>query len=348
MKISKLYAGSFILVIAGFIAGCNNAEANKIEKKIVNVEVQKADNDGFGSVIRYSGTIEESESIPLNFSIVGNISRVYVKEGEPVRKGQLLAVLNDVTFKNANEISLAALKQAEDVYSRMAPMYKNGNLPAIKMVEIETGLQQARSAAAMSKKNLDDCSLYSPVSGIVGRRSIEPGMSATPGISAITIVKIEKVFARVSVPENEIAAVKKGGRAFVKVPALGDMLLTGIVEETGVMADPLSHTYKVKIALGNSGKKLMPGMVCDISFEEPSLRSEIVVPNQAVTVDENGGKFIYTADPAAGRAVRKYVQTGRLMRDGIEITRGLNSGELVVVSGQQKLTSSSDIRIINR
>ncbi len=80
----------------------------------------------------------------------------------------------------------------------LSEVYKNGSLPEVKMVEMETGLEQANAAAQIACKNLADCKLFSPANGIIGKRSIEPGMNVIPGITVLTVVKIDKVFIRVS------------------------------------------------------------------------------------------------------------------------------------------------------
>ena len=308
--------------------------------EVIKVKVM----DGSNS-IPYSGTIEESESVSLSFSVVGNVSRVYVSEGEYVKKGQILAELNNETYKNTYEMTLASLKQAEDAYKRLLPMYKNGNLPEIKLVEIETSLQQAKSASTISKKNIDDCKLYSSVDGIVGKRSIDPGMISVPNVTSISIVKIEKVFAKVPISESEISAVKKGSKAKIKISALNDSEFNGTVEEIGVMADPIAHTYKIKIGISNSNLKIKPGMICNVTIEKLNEIPRLVIPDRAVLVDEQGRNFVYSVNN--DKAMRKYVTTGKLLKSGVEIVDGLNDGEEIVISGQQNLVDNSTIKIVN-
>ena len=347
MKMNKIL---IYLLLAGFgycLSGCSgNNKDTSLKNTLTEVEVEQVKTSDDSEALAYSGTIEESETIPLSFSGLGSVARVLVSEGDFVKKGQLLAVLNDETYKNAYEMSLAAQKQAEDAYKRLLPMYKNGNLPEIKLVDIETKLQQAKAAALISKKSVDDCRLYSPVDGIVGKRSIEPGMSAIPNLTSINIVKIEKVFARVAVSENEISSIKKGTKANIKVAALKNSEFTGTVEEIGVLADPIAHTYKIKIGIINKNNQIKPGMICNVTLNKFSETVGLFVPSRAVLVDEQGRNFVYAV--SQNKAVRKYIKTGKLMKNGVEITGGLNDGEQIVVAGQQKLVDSSLIRIVNR
>jgi multidrug efflux pump subunit AcrA (membrane-fusion protein) len=110
--------GVLFLGILIVFTGCNkSSDDNSI--KPVNVEIIQVKNTDGSHVLAYSGTIEESESIPLSFSTVGNVLRVLVSEGDFVKKGQLLAVLNNETYKNIYETALASQKQAEDAYKRL-------------------------------------------------------------------------------------------------------------------------------------------------------------------------------------------------------------------------------------
>jgi len=348
MKISKLIIMFSILTAGVYFTGCSgNDSETPLKDKAVAVQVAPVSfSDGKGALL-YSGTIEESETIPLSFSELGTVARVYVQEGQAVKKGQLLAELNDETYRNAYDMSLATERQAQDAYNRLLPMHNNGTLPEIKFIEAETALQQAKSSSAISKKSLRDCKLYSPTDGIVGKKSIDPGMTATASFASITIVKIQKVYAVVSVPENEISSVKKSDKAGITIAALNNADFTGTVEEIGVVADPISHTYKIKIALNNTDGKIKPGMICNVNLLKENSQMRLIAPFQAVSVDENGNSFVYAVNDDNKSVSFKQVKTGVLFNNGIEITSGVKNGELVVINGRHKLSDKSLIRIIN-
>jgi membrane fusion protein, multidrug efflux system len=350
MKLNKLFSmfTSFTLVCM-LIAGCKNETKESLySKEPVNIEVQQVKKYQSDQEIAYSGTIEESESTSCNFSSMGTVSKVLVNEGQSVRKGQLLADLNSDTYKNTLEISLAMEKRAEDAYKRLEPMYKNGTLPEMKFVEVESGLQQTKAATAIARKNLNDCNLYSPVDGLVGKRSIDPGSSAMPGLGGITIVSIDPVYAKVSIPESEIGNLSKGQKAGIQILALGNTQFSGTINEIGVMADPMSHSYKIKIIIPNKDKKIKPGMVCNVSIASKNDFAGFCIPSQAVLVNEKGNTYVFTVDPSNTRAVRKLIKTGKLLKYGVEIIEGLKEGEQIVVTGQHKLVDNSPVNIISK
>lgn len=341
----------FLTLVMGLslsIYNCSGKADSSLGEKLIQVRAQQVKACDGSESLAYSGTIEESESVSHSFSSLGTVSRVYVAEGDAVRKGQLLAEINDATYRNTYQMTRATEEQAEDGYKRLTPMHQNGNLSDVKYVEVEIGLRQARAAAAIARKNLDDCKLVATTSGYVGRRSIEPGMTATPGLASITIVKIARVFARVSVSESEIAQVKKGDQASIRIGALGGREYPGTVEEIGVMADLLTHSYKIKISVANADGLIKPGMVCSVLLRHAAETRSVVVPGHVVLVDENGRNFIYRVDAAQKQAMRVYVKTGKLVQDGIEITNGLQVGDWIVTAGQHKLVDHSPVTIIGQ
>jgi hypothetical protein len=105
---------------------------------------------------------------------------------------------------------------------------------------------------AISRKSLDDCKLYAPRDGVIAARSIEPGANAMPGVTAFRLVSVERVKVKISVPESEIGSLTEGQEATVVVPALDNAAFKGKIEMKGVTANPLSHTYEVKIAVDES------------------------------------------------------------------------------------------------
>lgn len=344
MNKSKILIAFSTIVITVLFIRCSESSRDELKNTPINVETKFVSNINIDERFSYSGTIEESESTPVCFSNTGTVSRVYVSEGDYVKKRQLLAELNDETYKNTYEMTLATLQQAEDAYNRLKPMYENGNLPEIKYVEVETSLQRAKSAEEIAKKTLDDCKLYSPVDGVIGKRSVDPGMIAMPNITSINIVKIEKVFARVPVSETEIALIKKGDKAVITIAALNNAKFSGIVEEIGVIADPLAHTYKIKIGIPNKDLLIKPGMICSVTIEKSKQNKGLFIPSQAVLVDEQGKNFVFVVNQ--NRAIRKYVITGKLLKDGVDINEGLKAGQQIVIAGQQKLVDSSLVRVV--
>ena len=327
--------------------GCSsNSHANGSSVEAINVRVEAVSPVTNSERLRYSGTVKEVETLPAAFAVSGIVKDVYVQEGQEVRRGQKLATLDDATFRSSYAIANATYQRALDAVERLKPMHDNGTLPDIKMVEAQTGLEQARATLDLAEKNLKDCVLIAGKSGVVGKRSVDAGIGAAPGMAAITLVQIDRIYAVIAVHENEISGMEIGMPASISIPALGEREWEGEVVELGVVADPLSHTYRAKVVVDNEDHAIRPGMICSVVVVKPGDRETMIVPSEAVLVDGMGQNYVYTVDARTNRAFRKPVHSLGYLLDGIEIADGLEPGDLVVMAGQHRLYDDAQVRIV--
>lgn len=337
----KLAAYTGIFLSALIWISCSGKKDENQAIRAVPVKVVKVSESSYMNSRNYVGTVEAVSSSSLSFEVMGNVSKVFVTEGENVQKGKLLATLDKATLQNSYNASLASLKEAQDAYNRMKSLYDNGSLPEMKWVEVQSKLQQAVSMEQISRKSLKDAGLYAPFSGVISSKSIEPGMNVMPGIEVMQLADISTVNIKIAVPEKEISRVNKGQQAEVMVGALGDKLFTGVVSEKGIAANPLAHTYEVKIKLNNTSHELMPGMVCKVGVHSHETEAGIVLPNHTVQLQPDGKKFVWVVKDNA--ASQRMVNTGDLTAEGVIITAGLQPGDEVIVAGNQKVSEGTKI-----
>jgi len=294
--------------------------------------------------LRYSGTVEAYQSIPLNFQTSGTVEKVLVDAGDVVQKGQLLATVDPTDSKNMYEITLSQYQQAKDAYDRLKTVHNQGSLPEIKWVEMESKLEQAQSSLNLAKNNLDKCKLYAPVSGMVGRRNIEPGMSSISIVSApLELVDIRQVYVKISVPENEVAKIVKGMKSGFTVSALSDKEFRGEVANISPVADRISRTYEAKILVQNPELAMKPGMVCDVKMETILEKEVILIPNQSVLKDNENKVFVFVVDPVEKRVRKQVIRIGQYFDSGLEVVSGLAAGQMIVNEGKEKLSDNSII-----
>lgn len=337
MKVKVLLTAALLTQLVG----CTHKEEKAKEILPIKVSTTKVESKKMVKNLNYSGTIEAFQTIPLSFEGTGTIAQVYVEAGDKVQKGQLLAVLDKTDAQNMYKITEAKQKQAQDAYNRLKSVYEKGSLPEVKWIEIQTGLEQANSSLEIAKSNLEKCELRSPVSGIVGRRNIEPGMSALMVTqSPIEIVKIESVYVKIAIPEKEIGKLKKGEEATFSVCALGEEKYTGKISNISPVADKLSRTYEAKILVKNSTLELLPGMVCDVNLSIENTKACMLVPYTCVSMDNENNKYVYVVDTKTNKATKRIITVGQYYGNYLEVTSGLEIDEIVVKSGKEKLTNN--------
>jgi len=332
---------SLALGVAGILGGCTpeKTEASATVPVVRVAQVQASDS---AQDLVLSGQLDADVSVAVSFGTTGSVEKVLVDEGQSVVKGQVLATLDAGSLKDQLALSQAKANQAEDAWKRMEPMHRNGTLPEIKWVEVETGRDQARSAVSMATRNLQDAVLRAPLSGIVSRRSLQPGERAMPGVSAFTLVQTGTMLATLSVAEKDIARIRPGMPARIDVSATGSRLV-GKVREIGVEADPFTRTYKVKVALPNPGGALKVGMVSQVRLSVPGRAPTPIVPPAAVLVDGQDRRYVWTLTDSVIH--RREVRTGALVQEGLAIDSGLKVGETVVVSGTPMLSEGLHVQV---
>ena len=162
------------------------------------------------------------------------------------------------------------------------------------------------------------------------------------GTTVAKLVSVGRLKAKISVPENEIAQIAVGQKATVTVDAAGGTPVRGTVSEKGIVADPMSRSYDVKISLPNNGRRLMPGMVAEVTLDNARRQTVCVIPAHVVQIDENNNEFVWLA--VGGKATKRTITCGEFTADGVTVTSGLAAGDRLITAGAQKV--SEGMRVI--
>jgi RND family efflux transporter MFP subunit len=351
MTTKPIYGIRFVLVGYLLIAiSCNSTNGEQSEGRNAIVRTMAVATDKTLHAEEYIGTIEGENMVDVSFLVAGNIEHMYVREGQNVQKGQPLARLERSSLKNAHDLALASLKQAKDAHQRMSAMHQSNSLPEIQYIDSRTKLDQAIASEAIANKNLQDGTLVSPFSGVVGTRYLEPGASVMPGTPVYNVMGLDNVLAVVPIPEGEIANIIVGDTCSLKVSALGDETFFGKITEKGIAANPISHTYDVKVQVRNPHGKMMSGMVCRVYLPMDKGKgndSRIIVPLRSVQVAYSGKRFVWIKD-RSGKAEYREVELGPLYGNGVQVTNGLMDGDELIVDGYQNISEGTVVTLKNQ
>ena len=333
-----------LALTAVMLSACN-AENNKGQAadEAVRVEVTRVKAATADRTSRYSGTVEEENGSLLSFAVGGTVSRVLVDEGDRVGKGQLIATLDTEQLTHNHTSAQAALAQAGDTDRRREERHGKGRLPEIRWVEAQTALQRARASEQMARKQLADCRLYAPFSGVISKKFAEKGQNVGAGTQIAKLVAVGRMKVKISVPESEMAQISVGQKADVTIEAIGGASMQATVTEKGVAADPLSRSYDVKLSLPKADRKLLPGMVADVALRGGNTSMACILPAHIVQIDERNNEFVWLA--VGGKAVKRIVTVGGFTADGVTVTGGLADGDMVITAGAQKVSEGMRVEI---
>lgn len=333
-----------LLLLAVLVVSCGRFQKKQaVELSPLPIRVAVVDTLYSGVVRTYVGEVVESSSLALNFAVGGVVEQLLVSEGDQVKKGDLLVSVDKKTAQNAYNVAQATLRQAEDGYNRLKKVHEQGSVADVKWVEMQTQLDKARSLAEIAAKRLNDCDLYAPCDGVVGTVNAKIGANLLPAQPALTLFDVKNVHIAFTVPESEIATIKLDDLGEVEVLALENHHFSGKITSRSLTANPIAHTYKVKIALPNENQQLLPGMVCKIHLPKKG-ESGFVVDGRIIQTRPEGLSLWCVKN---GKAVRTTVESNRFVANGVLITSGLAAGDTIIVEGFQKLYENAPISIEN-
>jgi RND family efflux transporter MFP subunit len=341
-RFSSSTLAAFTLAV---LAGCSTAHSAQTDQPddAVGVRVTPAADVGRPALAIASGVVQAQTVVDVAFQVPGKVIAVGPDEGTMVHVGDLLAQIDPTDYRLGVDQAAAQAQHASSDLERNRPLLAAGSIAPSDFERIESGARQATAAADLARKHLADTRLLAPMTGIVARRAIERGATASAGQTVFTLMDVDPVRVRVGVPESEIGGIHVGQRAAVELPALAGQAFAGRVTLVGIAADPSTRTYAVEVSVPNHDRRLRVGMVAEARVEVQHETRAILVPASAVVHDADDVTLMYVLDPTAHRARARRVEVGGTRDNAIEVTHGLAAGELVIVAGQQRVRDGSRV-----
>jgi len=255
---------------------------------------------------------------------------------------QQLSLIEEGAREEDIEQAKQAVRQAEEAY-RMAKASKDQD--AMRQEDIRTaraGVQQAKANLAYMEQQLANASIKSSIDGIVLTRSVEPGEMASPGVPLMKIVSLSIVYFEATLPEKNFAQVRVGQPVNVTVDALPGKTFVGKVHKILPAADPSSRDFTVKIAIENPSGTLRPGMFARGAIQVAKKANVITIPLDCIFQEAGQNKVFIVQE---GKAVAQNVTPGIQTDNQVEVLRGIQPGDKVIVSGQINLKDGQKVEI---
>jgi RND family efflux transporter MFP subunit len=351
-----------LALIGGIVRGAIVSRANQaaqlnVEKK-VPVEIMSVTRGQVQTATRVTGEINPEQQVTVTSKGAGKILRVNVKSGDRVSKGTLLAELEGIEVGLQVEQARNGLDTARTAYDnlltnkeRMDYLYQEGIIAQkdwedfnLQVKNTESQLRQLEITLALAETQRDNLRITAPIDGVVTSVSIEAGNNLAPGVPAMTIADLGRVYAQANVSEKLINRFKVGDEVNVSVKALEDATFVGQVDSIDLTPNQ-TRLYPVKVLLENSDNLLKPGMFAQVELKNETREDVIAVPVGAV-IDTRSEQFVFVA--TEGKAVKKLVELGLSDGKNVEIIEGLAEGEELVVVGQNFLNDGDWIEVRNR
>ncbi len=351
-----------VACIALMLVSCGEEE--KKEEKIVRpVKYEQVGFLGGEKIRTFSGTAQTDKIIGLSFRNSGIITQYDIKLGQKVKKGQLLAKLDNVQSRLSYEQAVTQLNSAESQMNtaklslnRVRSLFEKGSTSLSDFESAKNAYKTAQESYQSAKRGVDIQQeqirygyIYAPEDGVIAAVSSEVDENVSPGQAVATLNAGAEMEITLGLPESVINGVKQGMNVDVDFSSLQDEEFKAKVTEVAPAVDANTATYPVRVTITNPSDEIKSGMAANVTFDFGDHKADntiLVVPANAVGEDSNG-RFVFLIQEGENSAkVEKHqISIGNLTAEGFEITSGLKAGQKIATAGLQTLLDGQEVRL---
>ena len=323
-------------------AADNSPAQQASNKKILNVNGKIIKPESMTDEITVIGTLLPDEEVDLSFETSGKIVEINFMEGSAVKKGQILAKVNDRQLQAELQRLQAQVKLAEDRVYRQQALLKRDAVSQEAYEQARTELATLNADIDIVKSNIALTELRAPFDGVIGLRNVSEGAYASPDVVVAKLTKISPLKIDFYVPERYANQIRPGTRLTFTVEGREENFRAEVYA-TESKVDIETRTFAVRALFPNrQGKQLLPGRFADVKIRMHDIPDAIAIPTEAI-VPEMGVDKVYLYKNGKARAVT--VRTGLRTESSIQILAGLNLGDTIITSGTLQLRTDLPVKL---
>lgn len=298
--------------------------------------------DIFTDKIEALGTTRANESVNITATTTDKISKINFTDGMVAHKGQILVeLISDEERADLRSAEANAEQQRRDLI-RIRGLVKARTLPTARLDDQKTLDKKARADVQVAQSRIRDRQITAPFDGQLGLRLVSLGALVTPGTVITTLDDLSAIKLDFTVPEGFLATLKVGQAITALSDAYPERTFDGTVSNIGSRVDPVSRAVSVRARLANEQRRLRPGMLMRVNLIKNQGQA-IMIPEEALVTTANR-KFVYLVQDGTS-VTQQTVVIGRRRPGAIEILKGLDVGQQVVVEGTLKLRQGSKVTL---
>lgn len=314
------------------------------KNEVVKVKVTELQTDTFEHFIEVTGNVEAIDDVEVSPETIGIIDAVFVKEGQSVKRGEVLAKLNtDILERSMDEV-LVQLDLANLNFERQNNLWKQNIGSEMQFLQSKNTKEGLEKRIESLKTQIEMGKIKSPVSGVVDVVYQKKGHIGNPQMPLAKVINISKMKVYADISEFYLTKIKTGDMVSLFFPALNREIKAPI-NQIGNSIDPNNRTFRVRINLNNPDKMIKPNLVSIIKVRDYLNTEAIVVPVLFIKEDLKGS-YTYIVETQNGKNVAKkvYVQTGVTNNNIIEVVDGLTAGMKVVSEGYNQIIDGTPLQ----
>jgi len=304
-----------------------------------DIAVMDVAESNFKNYLEIQGKIDAEENIQVNPEAQGIVTAVYVKIGQNVSKGQVLAQIDDKVLKQNIAELQTQLTLATSLYNRQKNLWDQKIGTEVQFINAKTQKEAAENRISTLRSQIAMYKIKAPISGTVDAMDLKVGQAVSPGMSGIRVINASKLKAKAQVAETYAGRVNQGDEVNVVFPDVPDSLTTKINFASKTI-DPAARSFEVQINLP-SNKRYRPNMLAVLKIVDYQNPKAIVIPISALQKSESGDFVFVAVNNIAKKVV---VKTGKTYDGKVEILSGLKVGDKLITAGAQNLNEDDTVK----
>ncbi len=304
----------------------------------------------FEHQIEIQANIKTRQNVLIYPEFAGRLITLKVVEGQNVKKGNLLALIDDAGITDQLDQMILQLNLAKTTFERTQRLWDQKIGSEMMYLEAKTRYKAAQKQVSQIKQQLAKTKIYAPFNGVIDEIQARLGSNLIPGITPVLrIVNLNTMFAESDVPENYLSNITKGSKAKVSIPALNQIQNTEI-HQTGNFITPSNRTFRVEARLENPKGLIKPNLNARLSIMDYFNPEAIMIPLRVVREDAKNQPYVFVlSKPEKDNGFtteQRMVTLGKTKEEMVEIIDGLTTGELVVEEGVSLLVTNQKVKRI--
>lgn len=305
----------------------------------------------FNHYLELQGSVDTKQNIVITPEMSGILKEVFVKEGQRVSKGQILARVDDGGMSQQLAQLQIQADLAKTTYDRQKRLWDQKIGSEIEFLQRKSSYEAQQKAVDQLKILIAKTAIKAPFSGVIDDVITEQGSVVGAGQSPIMrIVNLGEMYIEAVIPEKYLKSVVKGADVEVSFPILGTTTNEKI-RQAGDFIDPNNRTYKIEIGVSNKEGNIKPNLTAKLKINDYTNENAILIPQSIISENAEGEQYVYIVNNINGnygKAIRVIVETGKTQGDFIEIISGLNHGDAVIKEGARSVKDDQEIEIITK
>ena len=303
----------------------------------------------FTTYVELQANLKSRKNVVILSEFQGALKNLFVREGQLVKKGKLLAEINDSGLKEQLDQMLIQANYTKDNFDRIKRLWEKNIGSEMQFLKAKSDFETNNKMVEQIRDQLSKTKIYAPFDGEIDEIISNLGSNLVPGSPILRVVNLDIIYAEAQVPEKYVSSIELGTEALVSNPLLNKEITSKIVQ-SGNFINPNNRTFRVEAPVENKDKRIKQNLNARIKIKNYSNIKALVVPLRVIREDASGRPFIYKLAETDKKdillTVKIFVETGANNDEEIEITKGLSIGDIIVLEGANNVEDNQRVRVI--